>query len=62
VVPRDRIRGNGHKLKCRRFPLNIRKHLTVRVTKQWHSLPREVMRFPSLKRFKSLGMVLGKQL
>ena len=31
VVPRDKTRGNGHKLKHRRLPLNIRKHfLTVR--------------------------------
>ncbi|KAK4831177.1 hypothetical protein QYF61_015647, partial [Mycteria americana] len=34
VVPIGRTRGNGHKLKHRSFPLNIRKHFfTVRVTK-----------------------------
>ena len=33
VVPTDRTRGNRHKLKHRRLPLNIRKHFfTVRVT------------------------------
>jgi len=39
VVPSDRNRGHGHKLKHRRFPLNIRKHFsTVRVIEQWHRL------------------------
>lgn len=27
VVPNDGIRGKGLKLKCRRFPMNIRKHV-----------------------------------
>ncbi|KAK4832042.1 hypothetical protein QYF61_020557 [Mycteria americana] len=54
VVPRDRIRGNWHKLKRRRFPLNIRKQFfTVRMTEHWHRLPREVMRSPSLEILKS---------
>ncbi|KAK4806621.1 hypothetical protein QYF61_013876 [Mycteria americana] len=26
VVPTDRTRGNGHSLRCRRFPTNIREH------------------------------------
>jgi len=34
VVLSDRTRSNGHKLKDRKLPLNIRKHfLSVRVSK-----------------------------
>ncbi|KFQ83609.1 hypothetical protein N337_12771, partial [Phoenicopterus ruber ruber] len=52
---------NGHQVKHRRFPLNIRKHFfTVMVTEHWHRLPREVVESPSLEIFKScLDMVLG---
>ncbi|KAK4827514.1 hypothetical protein QYF61_018840 [Mycteria americana] len=64
VVPSDGTRGDGHKLKHWKFPLNIRKHLfTTGVTKHWHRLPREVAEFPSLEIFKSpLDMVLGNWL
>jgi len=44
VVPSDRTRDNGHTLKHRRFPLNIRKHFfPVRVTEHWHRLPRKIV-------------------
>jgi len=50
VVPRDRIRGNRHKLKHRKFHLNMRKNFfTLRLTEHCNRLPREVVEFPSLE-------------
>jgi len=54
VVPSDRTRGNGHKLKQRKFQLKMRKNVfPLRVTEPWSRLPREAAESPSLEIFKT---------
>jgi len=53
VVPSDRTRGNGHKLKPGKFHLYRRKNFFhLRVTEPWNRLPRGAVESPSLEIFK----------
>ena len=64
MAPSDSTRGNGHRLKHRGCPLDIRKHLsTPRETEPWHGLPSEAAESPTLGIFTShLDTVQGNRL
>jgi len=54
VVPSDRTRRNGHKLKHRKFQMNMWNNFPLRLTEHWNRLPREVVDSPSLEICKTL--------
>ena len=48
-----RTRGNGHKLKHRKFCTNVHENFTVRVMEHWNRLPREAVQSLALETFKT---------
>lgn len=55
LVPTDRTRSDGHKLKGKKLDSNMRMNFTLRVAGHWNRLPGEVMSSPSLETFQNNG-------
>jgi len=54
VLPRDKTRGNRHKLKPGKCQRNMKKNFfPLSVMEHWNRLPREVVESPSLEIFKT---------
>lgn len=64
VVLSERARGIGHKLKQKKYHLNIRKNVfTMSAVKRWNRLPREFVSPPAVEIFKTrLYVILGNLL
>ena len=59
----NRTRGNGHKMECRIFPLNIRKYIFInRVSEHWHRLPREAVDSPPWRSLRATDTALQSAL
>jgi len=53
MLPSDRTRSYGYKLKHKKFHTNMSNIFTLRVTEHWNRLPREVVESHSLEIFKT---------
>lgn len=54
MVPSDRIRDSGHKLKHRKFHLSMRRNFfSLSVTEHWSRLPREAVESPRMEILKA---------
>jgi len=53
LVPSNRRKDSGHRLKYIKLHLNTKIFFTVRVVRHWNRFPREAMGSPSLQILKS---------